>query len=130
MNNKEADQTARMRRLVCAFVVRTPPKTGFLASRPICVCGSCFDMQYLPVVSFLVLQSSRRGRQSWLLYFGLSSLCRVTVSVLWDFLIKPWVGLLCVIVVFPDHTHFVQQESSIFYVQLGVFLRTLVVCVL
>ena len=23
-----------MRRLVCAFVVRKPPKTGFLASRP------------------------------------------------------------------------------------------------
>ena len=26
-----------MRRLVCAFVVRKPPKTGFLAARPICV---------------------------------------------------------------------------------------------
>ena len=26
---------ARMRRLVCIFVVRKPPKTGFLASRPI-----------------------------------------------------------------------------------------------
>ena len=35
MNNKGADQTARMRRLVCAFVVRTTLKTGFLASRPI-----------------------------------------------------------------------------------------------
>ena len=34
-NNKSADQTARMRRLVCAFVVRKPPKTGFLATRPI-----------------------------------------------------------------------------------------------
>ena len=34
-NNKGADQTARMRRLVCACVVRKPPKTGFLASRPI-----------------------------------------------------------------------------------------------
>ena len=31
-NNKGADQTARM---VCACVVRKPPKTGFLASRPI-----------------------------------------------------------------------------------------------
>ena len=28
-NNKDADQTARMRRLVCACVVRKPPKTGF-----------------------------------------------------------------------------------------------------
>ena len=34
-NNKDADQTARMRRLVCAFVVHNPPKTGFLATRPI-----------------------------------------------------------------------------------------------
>ena len=33
-NNKGADQTARMRRLVCAFVVRKPPKTDFLALRP------------------------------------------------------------------------------------------------
>ena len=32
---KGADQTARMRRLVCAYVVHKPPKTGFLASRPI-----------------------------------------------------------------------------------------------
>ena len=37
-NNKGADQTARMRRLVCAFVVCKPPKTGFLASRPIYLC--------------------------------------------------------------------------------------------
>ena len=33
-NNKGADYTVRMRRLVCACVVRKPPKTGFLASRP------------------------------------------------------------------------------------------------
>ena len=32
---KGADQSAQMRRLVCAFVVRKPPKTDFLASRPI-----------------------------------------------------------------------------------------------
>ena len=33
-NNKGADQTARMRRLVCACVIRNTPKTGFLAPRP------------------------------------------------------------------------------------------------
>ena len=33
-NNKGAHQTARMRRLVCACVVRKPSMTGFLASRP------------------------------------------------------------------------------------------------
>ena len=31
--------------------------------------------------------------------------CLATVSVLWLFLTLPWVGLRCVIVVFPDHTH-------------------------
>ena len=31
MNNKGADQTACMRSLVCTFVIRKPPKTGFLA---------------------------------------------------------------------------------------------------
>ena len=35
-NNKGADQSARMRRLVCVCVVRKPPKTGFLALRPTC----------------------------------------------------------------------------------------------
>ena len=34
-NNKGADQTARVRRLVCTLV-RKPPKTGYLALRPIC----------------------------------------------------------------------------------------------
>ena len=29
----------------------------------------------------------------------------MTVSVLWLFLTVPWVGMQCVIVVFPDHTH-------------------------
>ena len=32
--------------------------------------------------------------------------CLVTFEVLWLFLTVLWVGLQCVIVVFPDHTHF------------------------
>ena len=35
-NDKCADQAARMRRLVCAFVVRNQEKSGFLVSMPIC----------------------------------------------------------------------------------------------
>ena len=35
VNNKGADQTARMRRLVCNSVVHKPPQTGFLTPRPI-----------------------------------------------------------------------------------------------
>ena len=38
-------------------------------------------------------------------YFTLSSLCPVIVIILRLFLTVPWVGLQCVIVVFPDHTH-------------------------
>ena len=34
-NNKGADRTEQMRRLICACVVRMPPKTGFLVTRPI-----------------------------------------------------------------------------------------------
>ena len=35
----------------------------------------------------------------------LSYICNVTINVMWLFLTVPWVGLQCVIVVFPDHTH-------------------------
>ena len=35
----------------------------------------------------------------------LSYRCIVTTNVLWLFLTVPWVGLQCVIVVRPDHTH-------------------------
>ena len=65
------------------------------------VFGPCFVMQN--VLSVLVLQSSWWGRESWLLYFN--CLPDVALSVLWLFLTVPWVGLQCVIVVFPDHTH-------------------------
>ena len=56
-----------------------------------------FVMQYF--VAFLVLQSS------WLAALQLlSPLFLVTFSVLWLFLAMPWVGLQCVIVVFPGDT--------------------------
>ena len=35
VNNKGADQTARMHRLVCACVALKPQEAGFLAPRPI-----------------------------------------------------------------------------------------------
>ena len=37
-----------------------------------------------------------------LLSFG----CFITVNVLWLILMVQWVGLQCVIMVFPDHTQF------------------------
>ena len=51
-------------------------------------------------VSFLVLR--KRALVALLL---LSFPCLVTVNVLWLFLTVPWIGLGCVIVVIPDHTH-------------------------
>ena len=62
-----------------------------------------FAMHYF--VSFLVLQSPWRGRGSWLLRFDFFNGCLVTVNVLWLCFMVPWIGLLCVIEVFPDHTH-------------------------
>ena len=35
----------------------------------------------------------------------LSYRCMVTINILWHFFTVLWVGLQCVIVVFPDHTH-------------------------
>ena len=48
----------------------------------------------------------------------LSYRCIVTINVLWLFLTVQWVGLLSVIVVFPDHTHLlfaiVTNETGLF----------------
>ena len=74
----------------------------------------CFALQY--VVSFLVLQSlDEEGRASCitLIVFPMSSRCLVTVSVLCSFRAMSWVGLLCVIVVFPDYTQLLFKAESI-----------------
>ena len=82
------------------------------------VFGACFVMQY--VVSFLVLQPSRWGRESWLLKFyrlldvmwlfflsprNMMRRGSRSVIALCLFLKVPWVGLQCVIVAFPGHAH-------------------------
>ena len=66
--------------------------------------GLCFGMHYF--MSFLVLQSSCRVRESWLLlcFYCLSDVF-FTVDAQWLFLTVTWVGLQCVIVVFPHYTH-------------------------
>ena len=52
--------------------------------------------------SFAIILKRKRKLVALLL---LSYRCNVTINVLWLFLTVPWVGLQCVIVVFPDHTH-------------------------
>ena len=50
----------------------------------------------------------KRKKVGCFAFIGLRSSyeCLVTVIILWIFLTVPWVGLQCVIVVFPDHTHY------------------------
>ena len=56
--------------------------------------------------SFAIILGRNRKLVALLL---LSYRCINTGNVLWLFLTVPWVGLQCVIVVFPDHSH------SLFY---------------
>ena len=69
---------------------------------PLCdsVIVLCFVVRYF--VSILVLQSSRWGREGWLLLLNLSSRCLMIVVQVWLFLAMPRVCLQFVIVVFPD----------------------------
>ena len=64
---------------------------GFLCSALLCV------------VSSLAIILTRKRNLNALLY--LPSRGHVTVGVLWLILTVPWVGLQCMIVVFPDHNH-------------------------
>ena len=45
------------------------------------------------------------GKRELVALLQLSFWCLVTVSVLWFFLAVLWVGLQCVIEVYPDHTN-------------------------
>ena len=67
------------------------------------LCLSLFWCALLCVLSSfeIILKRKRELFALLLLSYG----CLVTVSVLWLFLALQWVGLRCVIVVFPDHTH-------------------------
>ena len=52
--------------------------------------------------SFVIILKKKRKLVDLLL---LSYRCLASVNTLWLFVTLPWVGLLCVIVVFSDHTH-------------------------
>ena len=67
------------------------------------LCLSLFCYAILCVhSSFAIILKRERKLVVWLLF---CYRCLVTVNVLWLFLMVLWVGLQCVIVVFPDHTH-------------------------
>ena len=68
------------------------------------LCLSLFCYALLCVhSSFAIILKRKRKLVDLIL---LSYRCVVTVNVLWLFLAVPWVGLQCVIVVYPDHIHF------------------------
>ena len=67
--------------------------------------------------SFAIILKRKRELVALLL---LSIRCHVTFNVLWFFfLMVPWVGLQCFIVVFPDHTYFPFAICKTFLNQTG-----------
>ena len=50
-------------------------------------------------------KSGHHGKRKLVFFQLLSYSCFETINVPWLFLTLPRVGLQCVIVVFPDHTH-------------------------
>ena len=61
----------------------------------------CLALRFVHSSFAIVLTRKRELITLLLLSFGYL----VTVNVPWLFLTAPWIGLQCVIVVFPDHTH-------------------------
>ena len=61
----------------------------------------------LPCIHFSFAIILKRKRKLVAL-LSLSYRCIVTINVLWLFLTVPWDGLQYVIVLFPDHTHFLK----------------------
>ena len=55
------------------------------------------------------LTEVERERESWLFYFN-CVLAFMSIIVPCLFLLVPWVGLWCVIVAFPSHTHLLFQD--------------------
>ena len=67
------------------------------------MCLSLFCYTLLCVYSSFAITLKRKRKLIALLL--LAYICIGTINILWLFLTVPWVGLHCVIVVFPDHTH-------------------------
>ena len=68
----------------------------------LCLYLFCYALLCVYSSSAIILKRKRKFLALLLLPFR----CVVTINVLWLFLVVPWVSLQCVIVVFPDHSHF------------------------
>ena len=67
----------------------------------LCLSLFCYALLCVHSSFATILKRKRKLVALLLLSYG----CIVTINVLWLFLTVPWVGLQCVIAVFPDHTH-------------------------
>ena len=67
----------------------------------LCLSLICYALLYVHS-SFATILKRKRKLVALLL---LSYRCLVIVNFLWLYLMVPWVGLKCMIEVFPDHTH-------------------------
>ena len=83
----------------------------------LCLSLICFALLYVQS-SFAIILKRKRILFALLL---LSYRCLVNVNVLWLFLTVPWVGLQCMIVVFPDHAHFLFENR--YFVTLALTIR-------
>ena len=68
------------------------------------LCLSLFCYTLICVHSFFEIILKRKRKLVPLLFFFYR--CLVTVNVLWAFLTEPLVGLQCVTVIYPVHTHY------------------------
>ena len=82
------------------------------------LCLSLFWYALLCVISSFAIILKRKRELVALLLLSYGYL--VTVNVLWLFLMVQWVGLQCVIVVFPDHTHLLFVLKPLFWTCLSV----------
>ena len=67
----------------------------------LCLCLFSYAILCVHSSFAIILKSKRKLVDLLLLFYR----CIVPINVLWLFLTVPWVGLKCVIVVFPDHSH-------------------------
>ena len=65
------------------------------------LCLYCYALLCVHSSFAIILRRKRKLVALLFLFYR----CIVTINVLWLFFTVPWVGLQCVIVVFPDHTH-------------------------
>ena len=76
------------------------------------LCLSLFCYALLCVhFSFAIILKRKRKLAALLL---LSYRCIVAINFMWLFLTVPWVGLQYLIVVFPDHTHILNDVHCSF----------------